>query len=61
MHFAHGPKVKDLPCDAGNMGSISGSWTEISHGLGQLSPSAIATESVLSGAWMLQLRPDTAK
>ena len=37
--FAGGPVVKNLPSNAGDVGSISGLGTKIPHAAGQLSPS----------------------
>ena len=37
--FPGGPVVKNLPSNAGNMGSILGRGTKIPHAVGQLSPS----------------------
>ena len=38
--------VKNLACRAGNLGSIPGRVTKISHAVGQLSLSATAGESM---------------
>ena len=37
--FAGGPMVKNLPSNAGDVGSIPGLGTKIPHAAGQLSPS----------------------
>ena len=37
--FASGPVVKNLPSNAGDVGSIPGLGTKIPHAVGQLSPS----------------------
>ena len=42
--FPGGPVVKNLPCSAGNVGSIPGQGTKIPHATGQLSPRATTTE-----------------
>ena len=39
-----GPVVKNLPSNAGDMGSIPGGGTKIPHAVGQLSPWAATTE-----------------
>ena len=39
--FPGGPVVKNLPCNAGNVGSIPGWGTKIPHYLVQLSPTAL--------------------
>ena len=41
--FPDGPVVKNLPCKAGDMGSIPGWGTKIPHATEQLSP-CIATD-----------------
>ena len=38
--FGGGPVVKNLPCCAGDVGSIPGQGTKIPHDLGQLRPCA---------------------
>ena len=38
-NFASGPVVKNLPSNAGDVGSIPGLGTKIPHAVGQLSPS----------------------
>ena len=48
--FPGGPVVKNLPSNAGNMGSIPGQGTKISHAGGQLSPRAATTEPAHSRA-----------
>ena len=35
--FPGGPVVKNLPCNAGDMGSVPGRGTQIPHAMGQLS------------------------
>ena len=42
--FPGGPVVKNLPCNAGDTGSIPGQGTVIPHATGQLSPRATTTE-----------------
>ena len=42
--FPGGPVVKNLPSNAGDVGSISGQGTKIPHATGQLSPLAATTE-----------------
>ena len=42
--FLSGPVVKSPPCNAGNVGSISGQGASIPHASGQLSPWATTTE-----------------
>ena len=54
--FPGGPVVKNLPCNAGGAGSISGQGTKISHAAGQLNPCATTTESGHHHE-----RPDAAK
>ena len=44
--FPGGPVVKNLPSDAGDMGSIPGRGTTIPHATGQLSPCTTTTEPV---------------
>ena len=44
--FPGGPVVKNLPCNAGDAGSIPGQRTKIPHAAGQLSPQATTTELV---------------
>ena len=41
-----GPVVKNLPSNAGDVGSIPGWGTKIPHAAGQLSPRATTTELV---------------
>ena len=71
------PVVKNLPCNAGYVGSIPGWGTKIPHAVEQLSLRATATEghtthlqvhvpterphTMQRRSCMLQLRPDTAK
>ena len=38
--FPGGPRVKNLPCSAGDVGSIPGQGTEILHAAEELSPHA---------------------
>ena len=47
LDFSGGPVVKNLPSNARDMGSIPGQRTKIPHALGQLSPCATITETVL--------------
>ena len=42
--FPGGPVVKNLPYNAGDLGSIPGQGTKIPHATGQLSPRATTTE-----------------
>ena len=42
--FPGGPVVKNPPCNAGDVGSIPGQGTKISHVAGQLSPCTTTTE-----------------
>ena len=42
--FPGGPVVKNLPSNAGDVGSIPGQGTKIPHAAGQLSPRATTTE-----------------
>ena len=44
--FPGGPVVKNLPCNAGNTGSIPSQGTKTSHGREQLSPQATTTEPI---------------
>ena len=44
-YFAGGPVVKNLPANAGDMGSIPGLGTNITHAAGQLSLCATTTEA----------------
>ena len=53
--------VKNPPSDAGDVGSIPGRGTKISHAVRQVSLSTAATEPMCSGASGLQLKPSTAK
>ena len=41
--FLGSPVVKNLPCNAGNVGSIPGWGTKFLHAMEQLSPSASTT------------------
>ena len=43
--FPGAPVVKNLPCNAGDGGSIPGEGTKIPHGLEQLGPCARTTET----------------
>ena len=43
--FPGGPVVKNLPCNAGDTGSIPGQGTKIPHALGKLSQHAAITET----------------
>ena len=47
--FPNGPVVKDLSCNAGNMGSIPGRGTKIPQATGQLSLQVTTRESVSHG------------
>ena len=42
--FPSGPVVKNLPYNAGDVGSIPGQGTKIPHAVGQLNPRATTTE-----------------
>ena len=42
-YFPGGPVVRNLPFDAGDMGSISGGGTKTPHSMGQLNPCTTAT------------------
>ena len=53
--------LKNLPYNAGDVGSIPGWGAKISHALEQLSPRVITTEPTSSGACVSQLRPIMAK
>ena len=46
LGFPGGPVAKNLPANAGDMGSIPGLGTKIPHVAGQLNPCAITTEPV---------------
>ena len=43
--FPGAPVAENLPCNAGDMGSIPGGGTKIPHATGQLSPCATTTEA----------------
>ena len=54
--------VKNLPFNAGDVGSIPGQGTEISCALEQLSQHTTTRDPVPQGRFhMLQLRPDAAR
>ena len=57
------PVVKNLPCNARNVGSIPGQGTKIPQDTGQLSPCVMTTEPAWHNqrAGMLQLKGDTAR
>ena len=57
--FLGGPVAKNLPSNAGDMGSIPGQGTKIPHATGQLSPRPTTTESTHRSkrSHMLQQRP----
>jgi len=42
--FPGGPVVKNLPCNAGDLGSIPGGGIKIPHAVGQLNPCTETTE-----------------
>ena len=42
--FPGGPMVKNLPCNAGDLGLIPGQRTKIPHATEQLSPATATTE-----------------
>ena len=46
-NFPGGPVVNNLPCNAGDTGSIPGQGTKILHANGQLRLQAAITEPVL--------------
>ena len=48
--FPHGPVVKNLPCNAGDAGSIPGWRTKISHAEGQLTEARALQEKILYDA-----------
>ena len=48
--FPGGPVVKNLPSNAGDVGSIPGWGTKIPHAAGQLIPRVTTTETAHSGA-----------
>ena len=54
--FPHGSMVKNMPANAGNMGSIFWSGT-IPHAAKQLSPCAATTEPVLSSPGFAPTEP----
>ena len=54
--FPGGPVVKNLPCNAGDAGSIPGWGTKIPHTAEQLSLSTATTEPEHPGACMPQTR-----
>ena len=58
-----GPVVKNLPYNAGDMGSIPGQEIKIPHATEQLTPPATARESTHHNprSHVPQLRPDAAK
>ena len=72
-----GPRVKNPPSNAGDLGSIPGQGTETLRAMGQLSQQVATVEPRCSGApsiatrekpmncnggsYMMRLRPDTAK
>ena len=47
LDFPGGPVVENLPCNAGDVGSIPGQGTKISHAKEQLSLHASTRESML--------------
>ena len=53
--FPGGPVVKNLSCNAGGMGSITGLGTKIPHVNGQLSPHTTTSKPMHSGAHKPQL------
>ena len=48
VDFPGGPAVKNLPCSAGDVGSMSDLGTKIPRATGQLSPDAATSEPALS-------------
>ena len=61
--FTGGPVVKNLPCNAGDMGSIPDQGTKIPHAAEQLSSCTTTRKSVPSNEryHMMQLRPEAAR
>ena len=53
--FPDGPVVKTLPCNSGDMGSITGRGIKIAHATKQLSPRTTTTESMHSKTLVPQL------
>ena len=58
MDFPGGPVVKNLPCNAGDVGSIPGWGSKILHAPGKGSPRTMRSNK---RAHVLQVRPYTAK
>ena len=58
--FPAGPVVKNLPCNAGDTGSVPGQGTKIPYATGQLSLCVAASEPMSLRAQKLQRRPDVA-
>ena len=61
--FPDSPVVKDLPCNAGDMGLIPSQGIKIPHISGQASRRPTTKESTHRNerSFMLQLRPEAAK
>ena len=61
--FPGGPVVKDLPCDAGNTGSIPDRKAKIPHAMEQLSLRTAPTDPSRheERAHRRQLRPEAAR
>ena len=68
--FPGSPVVKNLPCNAGNVGLAPGQGSKIPYAMNQLSLSITTTEFECYSEWrwmiqwishMVQLRPDAAK
>ena len=47
-NFPGGPVVKKAACNAGDVGSVLGQGTKITHAAGQISPHTVITEPVCS-------------
>ena len=58
-----GPVVRNLPCNAGDLGSIPVQGTKIPHAEQQLSVRTLSRELVCCNkrSWVLQVRPDAVK
>ena len=58
-----GPVVRNLPCNAGDLGSIPVQGTKIPHAEQQLSVYIVSREFVCCNkrSWVLHIRPDAAK
>ena len=58
--FPASPWVKNLPSNAGHMGSIPGQGTKIPHAMGQLSPHT-ATKKIPHAATKTPMQPKVNK